>query len=206
MAERLVNELIVNRPIDEAWPVICDLGRIAPCLPGAQLESVDGDTYHGTVTVKLGPITAEFAGEARFDERDDDAHRARLVAQGRGVRGGGRAKAVVEAVAEPASATSTRCIVTTDLQITGKVAQLGRGVVGDVSRKLMGEFASNLDALLSTTTAPSAPEARAAPLAEPQAVRDPVAPATIGSAPVAKLLAPLGVVVALLLLWRRTRR
>lgn len=148
MAEQIVNEFTVNRPIDEAWPIICDVERIAPCLPGAQLEEIEGDVYRGRVKVKLGAVTAQFKGEASFVERDDDAHEAKLVAKGRDTGGRGNAEADIHATAESLSPTSTKCTVTADLHITGKVAQFGRGIMGDVSRKLMDQFASNLNTML----------------------------------------------------------
>ena len=148
MAEQLVNEFTVNRPIGEAWPIICDLEQIAPCLPGAQLEEIEGELHRGTVKVKLGAITAQFKGEARIVERDDAAHTATLNAKGRDTGGRGNAEADISAAAEELSPTSTKVTVTTELLITGKVAQFGRGVMADVSKKLMDQFADNLNAML----------------------------------------------------------
>jgi uncharacterized protein len=148
MAEQLVNEFTVNRPIDEAWAVITDVERIAPCLPGAQLQEIEGDVYRGVVKVKLGSITPQFKGQASFDERDDAAHRAVLKAEGRDTGGRGNAAAEITAHAESLSPTSTRVVVSTDLRITGKVAQFGRGIIGDVSKKLMAQFADNLNSML----------------------------------------------------------
>ena len=150
MAEQLVNEFTVNRPIDEAWAVITDVERIAPCLPGAQLQEIEGDVYRGVVKVKLGSISPQFKGQATFDERDDTAHRAVLKAEGRDTGGRGNAAAEITAQAESLSPTSTRVIVSTDLHITGKVAQFGRGIIGDVSKKLMEQFADNLNTMLDT--------------------------------------------------------
>jgi uncharacterized protein len=150
MAEQLVNEFTVNRPIDEAWSVITDVERIAPCLPGAQLQEIEGDVYRGVVKVKLGSITPQFKGQASFDERDDAAHRAVLKAEGRDTGGRGNASAEITAQAESLSPTSTRVVVSTDLHITGKVAQFGRGIIGDVSKKLMAQFADNLNTMLDT--------------------------------------------------------
>jgi uncharacterized protein len=150
MAEQLVNEFTVNRPIDEAWAVITDVERIAPCLPGAQLQEIEGDIYRGVVKVKLGSITPQFKGQATFDERDDSAHRAVLKAEGRDTGGRGNANAEITAQAESLSPTSTRVVVSTDLHITGKVAQFGRGIIGDVSKKLMEQFAANLNTMLDT--------------------------------------------------------
>ncbi len=148
MAELITNEFTVNLPIDEAWPIICDIERIAPCLPGAQLQEIEGTTYRGVVKIKLGAITANFKGEAEFIERDDTAHRAKLAASGRDTGGRGNARADVTAEAESLSPTSTRCTVTAELNITGKVAQFGRGIMGDVSKKLMDQFSTNLNTML----------------------------------------------------------
>lgn len=148
MAEQLVNEFTVNRPIEEAWAVITDVERIAPCLPGAQLQEIEGETYRGIVKIKLGSITPQFKGQANFIERDDEKHRAILKAEGRDTGGRGNASAEIEAHAESLSPTSTRVVVTTDLHITGKVAQFGRGIIGDVSKKLMAQFAGNLNTML----------------------------------------------------------
>jgi carbon monoxide dehydrogenase subunit G len=168
MAEQLVNEFTVNRPIDEAWAVITDVERIAPCLPGAQLQEIEGDVYRGVVKVKLGSITPQFKGQASFDERDDAAHRAVLKAEGRDTGGRGNAAAEITAQAESLSPTSTRVVVSTDLHITGKVAQFGRGIIGDVSKKLMSQFADNLNEMLDSqpiaeADAASAAEAAPAP-------------------------------------------
>jgi uncharacterized protein len=148
MAEKLVNEFTVNRPIDEAWAVITDVERIAPCLPGAQLQEIEGDIFRGIVKVKLGSISPQFKGQAKFAERDDAGHHAVLEAEGRDTGGRGNASARITVEAESLSPTSTRVMVTTDLQITGKVAQFGRGIIGDVSKKLMEQFANNLNAML----------------------------------------------------------
>jgi carbon monoxide dehydrogenase subunit G len=160
MAEQLINEFTVNRPIEEAWPLITDLERIAPCLPGAELQEVEGETYRGVVKVKLGAISSQFKGEAHFVERDDENYRAVIKGAGRDTGGRGNASAEISAQAESLSPTSTRVAVTTDLHITGKVAQFGRGIMGDVSAKLMAQFADNLNQMIDEqgvgVTAPSA--------------------------------------------------
>ena len=157
MAEQIVNEFTVNRSIDEAWPIICDVERIAPCLPGAELEEIEGDIYRGKVKVKLGAVATEFKGEARFVERDDTAHTAKLEAKGRDTKGRGNAAADIHASAEALSPTSTKCTVTADIHITGKVAQFGRGIMGDVSKKLMDQFAHNLNTMLDEQEPAEAP-------------------------------------------------
>ena len=148
----LTNDFTVEVPVDEAWEVLTDLQRIAPCMPGAELRDVEGEDYHGVVKVKVGPITAEYKGKVTFVERDDGAHRAVLRAQGREVRGQGHANATITATLAEVDA-STRVSVVTDLNITGKVAQLGRGVLADVSSKLMSEFADSLEASLLPSAA-----------------------------------------------------
>lgn len=146
----LNNEFEVSVPVAEAWAVLTDLERIAPCLPGAKLEEVEGEEYRGMVKVKVGPITAQYKGIARLGELDEAAGRIVLHADGRESRGQGNASAVVTATLV-AQAGGTRVNVATDLNITGKVAQMGRGVLSDVSTKLMDQFAEALEADLSRT-------------------------------------------------------
>ena len=148
MAETITNEFTVNRPIDEAWAVLCDVERIAPCLPGAQLQEIEDETFRGVVKIKLGAVNANFKGEAKFVERDDTNYKAVLSASGRETGGRGNASADVTAEATALSPTSTRCTVTAELHISGKVAQFGRGIMGDVSKKLMDQFSSNLNTML----------------------------------------------------------
>jgi uncharacterized protein len=184
MAEQLVNEFTVNRPIDEAWAVITDVEKIAPCLPGAQLQEIEGDIYRGVVKIKLGSITPQFKGQASFTDRDDAAHTATLKAEGRDTGGRGNASAEIAAQAESLSPTSTRVIVTTDLHITGKVAQFGRGIIGDVSKKLMAQFAGNLNTMLDNDPQPPTGDAPAATDGAP-AERAPADAAPAESAPAA---------------------
>ncbi len=148
MAEQLVNEFTVNRPIHEAWSVITDVERIAPCMPGAQLEEVEGEIYRGLVKLKLGAMTFNIKGQATFLQRDEATHRAVLKAEGRDTGGRGNAAAEIVATAESLSPTSTSVTVATDLQTSGKMAQFGRNVIGDVSKKLMNQFAGNLNSML----------------------------------------------------------
>ena len=145
----LTNSFDVARSIDETWAVLTDVERIAPCLPGAQLQEIDGDEYRGIVKVKVGPITAQYKGAASFAQKDDDAHKAVLDAKGRDTRGAGNAEAVITAELEAVDGGTTRVDVFTDLKVTGKVAQFGRGVMADVSAKLMGQFADNLHDMLA---------------------------------------------------------
>jgi uncharacterized protein len=140
----LTNDFEVAVPVDEAWTVLTDIERIAPCMPGAQLQEVEGDEYRGIVKVKVGPITAQYKGTATFVEKDDDKHVAVLKADGRDTRGQGNANAVITARLEPAG-DATKVSVNTDLTVTGKVAQFGRGVLADVSAKLLDQFVENLE-------------------------------------------------------------
>ncbi len=144
----LNNSFEVKAPIDEAWVIVNDVERIAPCLPGAQLQEIEGDEYRGIVKVKVGPITAQYKGAATFVEQDKENYRVVLKGDGRDTRGAGNASALITAQLEPVSDSVTRVDVTTDLTVTGKVAQFGRGVMADISGKLMGQFADNLETLL----------------------------------------------------------
>ena len=153
----LNHEFTVNVPVAEAWAILTDLERIAPCLPGAQLTEVEGDTYRGQVKIKVGPILAQFKGQASFVSRDDAAHKATLKGEGRDTTGKGNASAIITAELTSVTPTSTKCTVHTDLSISGKVAQFGRGALADVSDKLLAQFSENLNQLISAAPAPSAP-------------------------------------------------
>lgn len=146
----LNNDFEVAAPVDLVWAVLTDVERIAPCLPGAQLLEIEGDEFRGVVKIKVGPITAQYKGAASFSERDDVEHRAVLRAEGRDTRGAGNAAADITAELE-ATDVGTKVTVTTDLTVTGKVAQFGRGVMADVSKKLMGQFAENLSDLIAAS-------------------------------------------------------
>ena len=134
----------VDVPIEEAWKVLLDLERIAPCMPGAELQEVEGEEFRGVVKVKVGPITAQYKGVAKFSEQDESAHRAVIDAQGRDTRGQGNAKAMITATLE-ADGDGTEVKISSDVTITGKVAQFGRGVMADVSSKLLGQFVECLE-------------------------------------------------------------
>jgi len=140
----LTNDFHVAVPPSAAWSVLTDVERIAPCMPGAQLQEIEGDEYRGVVKVKVGPITAQYKGKATFVERDEDNHRAVLKAEGRDTRGQGNASATITATLVP-DGEGTHVTVQTDLTVTGKVAQFGRGVMGDVSTKLLGQFVECLE-------------------------------------------------------------
>jgi uncharacterized protein len=175
---QLEHSFTVPVDIDTAWRILLDIERIGPCLPGAAIESVDGDDFTGTVKVKLGPINLTYKGKASFVEKDEGTHRAVIDARGRDARGNGTAAARVTATLR-ADGQSTTVTVDTDLDVTGKPAQFGRGVMVDVGNKLIGQFATALAATIGAgdgaptpSAAPVAP-APAAVAAEP-AVPDPV--------------------------------
>src|SRR5260370_376050 len=152
----LSNEFVVPVAIDEAWGLLTDVERIAPCMPGAELQEIEGDEYRGIVKVKVGPITAQYKGKATFVEKDDGAHRAVLRAEGRDTRGQGNANATITATLVPEE-SGTRVTVVTDLAITGRAAQFGRGVMADVSTKLLGQFVSCLEKNVLGSAAAAAP-------------------------------------------------
>ena len=168
----LTNDFRVAVPPATAWAVLTDVERIAPCMPGAQLQEVAGDEYRGVVKVKVGPITAQYKGAATFVELDEAAHKAVLKAEGRETRGQGNASATITATLT-ADGDGTKVSVVTDLTVTGKVAQFGRGVMADVSAKLLNQFVASLEAtvLSGDADAPAADEpapaaADAAPAAD----------------------------------------
>jgi carbon monoxide dehydrogenase subunit G len=151
----LTNDFRVGVPVERAWAVLTDVELIAPCMPGAQLQEIEGDEYRGVVKVKVGPITAQYKGAARFVERDESGHKAVLRAEGRETRGQGNANATITAQLTP-DGDGTAVSVVTDLTITGRVAQFGRGVMADVSSKLLGQFADCLESKLLSDDANTA--------------------------------------------------
>lgn len=144
----LKSDFEVSVGVDRAWEVLTNPELIAPCLPGARLDEVEGDEFRGAVKVRVGPISAEYRGKATMVEMNRDELRIVIRAEGRDSRGAGNAAADITAVMEASSDHSTKVEVTTDLKISGKVAQFGRGVLGDVSAKLMGRFVDNLEEML----------------------------------------------------------
>jgi uncharacterized protein len=161
----LEHRFTVPVPVAEAWDVLLDVERIAPCMPGATVDSFDGETIVGKVKVKVGPIQVTYAGTARFSEQDATGRRAVIEANAKEARGNGTAAATITAVLTDSGGSSTDVIVTTDLAITGKPAQFGRGVMAEVGNKLLGRFADCLaDELTGGTPEPAAqPVAEAAP-------------------------------------------
>ncbi|MGA1361670.1 MAG: SRPBCC family protein [Ilumatobacteraceae bacterium] len=196
-------------PVDEAWNILTDVERIAPCLPGAELQEVEGDTYRGVVKVKVGPIQAQFKGQASFVERDDAGHRAVLKGEGRDTGGKGNASALITARMEAVSAAETKVNVSTDLTITGKVAQFGRGAMADISDKLLSQFVENLNTLIASQPATAPAEAPApAAAAATEGVRridgpeaTPIDLLGTAGAPILKRALPVLAVVAAVVIW-----
>ena len=146
----LSNEIEVNAPIEEVWDAFNTPERIAPCLPGAELQEVEGDNFKGAVKIKVGPITAQYKGIATYQEKDESSKRVVIKGDGRDTRGAGNASALITAQLSEVSSNVTNVKVLTELTITGKVAQFGRGAISDVSGKLMTQFANNLEEILDT--------------------------------------------------------
>ncbi|MGH3329625.1 MAG: SRPBCC family protein, partial [Streptomycetales bacterium] len=160
----LEHEFVVPVPVADAWKVLLDVERVAPCMPGATLDSVEGDEFTGRVRVKVGPITVTYRGSARFSAQDEAARLVVIDANGREARGSGTAKATVRAQLHD-EGPSTRVTVTTDLTVTGRPAQFGRGVMVDVGNKIIGKFAASLAEQLQQP--PEAPQEPAQPAAAP---------------------------------------
>ena len=175
----LHHEFTVPVPAADAWKILTDLERLAPCLPGAQLTEIEGDIYRGQVKIKVGPILAQFKGQASFVSRDDANFLASLKAEGRDTGGKGNASATITARLEPVTASSAKCTVDTQLNISGKVAQFGRGALADVSDKLLLQFVDNLNTLIASQPVESAPAA--APSAASAAPTTPAAPSATPS-------------------------
>ncbi len=161
----LEHSFTVPVPEERAWEVLMDVERVAPCMPGATLDSVDGDAISGKIRVKVGPIAMTYAGTAKFTERDERAHVITLEASGKETRGAGTASATVRSMLE-GRGDETHVVVHTTLNVTGKPAQFGRGVMAEVGGRLIGIFAGNLaDMLTADGQAPAGSEAAPAPAA-----------------------------------------
>jgi carbon monoxide dehydrogenase subunit G len=173
---RLDHEFTVPAPLGEVWQAIVDPERVAPCMPGATLTKVEGDRFSGTVKVKLGPISLLYKGNGEFLEKDDAAHKVTIKASGKDSRGAGTAAATVTLTLTEADG-GTHGAVATDLSITGKPAQFGRGLIAEVGGKILDTFAGCLSGKL-------APEKTPEPVAEP--VAEKAAPEAASAGPAAK--------------------
>lgn len=173
----ITNSFTVDAPIDEAWELLTDIPQIAPCLPGAKLTDSSDGVYSGGIKIKVGPVTAEYKGSAEFVSKDETTRKVVLNGKGRDTRGAGNAQALITAQMTPVGDKTTVDIIT-DLKVSGKVAQFGRGVMQDVSTKLLGQFAECLEAKIGE---PAAIDDIAAASAE--APTDAVVPPTMPSPP-----------------------
>ncbi len=197
---KLENEFRVNAPIERAWEVLTDIPAITPCLPGAELTDHDGDEYRGTVKIKVGPVTANYSGKALFAVVDEDTHHIEIAADGRDSRGSGNASASITADMR-ADGDHTVVSINTDLKVAGKVAQFGKGMIAEVSGKLIDQFVDCIeqellgDKVIDEVAAASA-DADTAP-------RQPVEALDLmdlAGGSVYKRLAPIGIAVAVLLI------
>ena len=229
----LTNDFTVRVPVDEAWTVLTDLERIAPCMPGAELQEIEGDEYRGIVKVKVGPITAQYKGKATFQSQDREAGKVVLKAEGRDTRGQGNASATITVTLTP-EGNATKVLAVTDLTVTGKVAQFGRGVLADVSGKLLTQFVECLERDVLVASDPTPPDvsvtqanAEEVPASTPKVEAPPAAAAApspgvrkidskpaepvdlLGTAgtPVVKRIGPIiGVLIVVLWLIRRRKK
>jgi uncharacterized protein len=214
---RIDNEFTVGVPLQRAWEVLTDLEGIAPCMPGARLTGVDGDVFSGEVRVKVGPVVSQYVGTATFASKDDSAHRAVIDAKGKDSRGSGNASALITAQLRADGDDRTVVTVETDLTISGKIAQLGGGMIKEVSTKLLGQFVDCLEQRLAadavdvdapepaqvatTATAEDAAETAPGPAPRVVAVAAPAEPVdlmSLAGGSIAKRLVPLAVGVAVI--------
>src|ERR671915_776513 len=159
---KINNEFTVSVPVEQAWNTMLDLERIAPCLPGAAIQGSEDDEYQGTMKVKIGPITANYKGTVKVEEADEENHRAVLNASGRDARGQGTASATIVSTLQE-EGDNTRVKVETDMKLTGRAAQFGRGIAQDVATKMLDQFADCLEKEISGGPEEGAAAASAAP-------------------------------------------
>src|SRR5215212_8070184 len=142
---KLENEFTVDVPVEDVWSVLLDLERVTPCLPGAALTEESGDEYKGEMKVRLGPVSQEYQGTVKIEEADESEHRAVIRAEGKDARGQGTASATITSTLQDEGNGSTKVHVETDMQLTGRAAQFGRGVQQDVAAKLLNRFSECLE-------------------------------------------------------------
>lgn len=179
----LSHQFTVPTGVEETWAHFQDIAGLAECFPGATVTEADGDSFSGSVKVKLGPIALVYNGSGTFVEKDDAAHRFVVDAKGKDKRGNGTAGAVVTLAMAEASGGGTTVDVNTDLNITGKPAQFGRGAMQDVSDKLLGQFVSCLEQRLAADPEPEPEPEPAATTPEPTPISDAAAAAASRPAP-----------------------
>lgn len=204
---RIDNRFTVGLPVEDAWRVLLDVERIAPCMPGVELQEVTEDELRGVVNVRLGAITAQYRGAVLFAEVDEASRRIVLSAEGRDTSGRGNASAEVTATLHPAGEGRTEMAIETDLTISGTIAQCGRGVLADVSAKLLADFARCVESELpSSGSAPgSGPDLTTSPIAAdevadgPDLDREQAAPSVAAAAPATQRAIPAAIVGVFLL-------
>jgi uncharacterized protein len=207
----LTNEFVVAASVDEAWALLTDVERIAPCVPGFELTEASADEYRGTLKVKVGAVTMRYASKLRFVERDEAAHRAVIEAEGQelGGQGGVRARITSQLSAED---SQTKASIVTSLTVTGRAAQFGRGILGDVSSRLVGQFVSCLETRLLAPAPPAAAEVKDEGAPRVRKVHhepsEPIDLVSVAGGAVLKRLLPAAALLGLLalLLARRARR
>ena len=202
----LLNSFTVPADIETAWKSLLDVEGVAPCMPGATLESVEGDNFSGNVKVKLGPVSMTYGGVAHFVSKDEATHTAVIEGTGKETRGSGTAKALVTTSLHEEGPELTRVDVVTDLTITGKAAQFGRGVMQDVAGRIIDQFSANLATMMAAGGAAGVAAAAAAAAENGSAPAAPAAPpkpaeaidlGSVAAAPVLKRAIPavLGVLL-----------
>jgi uncharacterized protein len=164
---KLEHKFVVPAPVEQTWAAFNDLERVVPCFPGATLASYEGDDFTGSCKVKLGPVSLQYSGTGTFVERDEAGHHAVIEAKGKDRRGNGTASARVTARLAGTADGSTEVTVDTDLTITGRPAQFGRGLIQDVSNKLLDQFTTCLKTKLDTPNTPTPEPAPSASSASP---------------------------------------
>lgn len=202
---KLHNEFTVNVPPERAWEVLTDIPAIAPCLPGAELTGQEGDVYSGRIKVKVGPVKSEFTGTADIVVQDAEARHVEISASGRDSRGAGNASASITADMSQ-DGDGTKVVIDTDLKISGKVAQFGKGTMVDISEKLIGQFVECVeqtllgDHVVEDVAAASAAGATAAPPPRPAQSADELDLLDVAGGAMAKRIAPVLAVIAILIL------
>ena len=203
---KLDNEFRVNAPIERAWEVLTDIPAITPCLPGAELTDHDGDEYRGTVKIKVGPVTANYSGKALFAVIDEERHHIEIAADGRDSRGSGNASASITADMR-ADGDHTVVSISTDLKVAGKVAQFGKGMIAEVSGKLIDQFVNCIerellgDKVIEEVAAASADAGESTtPAAAPRQPVEALDLMDLAGGSVYKRLAPIGTAAAVILI------
>jgi len=210
------NAFTVPTDVERAWATLLDIEAIAPCMPGATIESVDGDDFVANVKVKLGPVTMNYRGKARFVSKDQQAHSAVIEGSASETKGAGTAKATISTSLTAEAPDRTRVEVVTELAITGKAAQFGRGVMQDVASRLTDQFAANLERLIALPEAATQPPTTESPTTQAPTAPTPAAPVAddaidllgAAGAPVLRRVAPIlvGVAVVVVIVWCIRRR